>query len=177
MPRIMGLNVVAVLAGAVAMYFIGFVIYALLFQDVWMQHTLMNHGLATADEAAGMTSDALLARMEDIPAALNPTVAMSLGFVVSLVTACAIGAVLNLTKPASMGAALGRAAVLWIGFAVTTLAYNVVYSSESPVLFGIDTMHLLLGYLAGAAVIYAIDGKAVRGDAHLLACTDDVTAT
>ncbi len=167
MPRVMGLNLVAVLAGAVAMYFIGFLIYGLLFQEVWTQQNLVNHGLLAADEASTLTGDALLARSAEIPAHMDTGLAMGLGFVVSLVTACGMAAILNFLKPASMGAALGRAAVLWIGFAVTTLAYNVVYSSESPVLFGIDTMHLLLGYLAGAAVIYAIDGKAIRGDAAI----------
>lgn len=164
MPRIMGVNLLAALAGAVAMYFIGFLIYGLIFQEVWSQQTLVNHGLLAPADAGSLTGEALMQRMQDIPSSLSPTVAMSFGFVISLVTALGIAVMLSLTKPMSLGSALLHAAILWVGFAATTLAYNVVYSSESMTIFHIDLVHLLLGYLAAAAAIFLIDGKAIRGE-------------
>ena len=164
MPRVMGVNLVAVLAGAVVMYFIGFLIYGLLFQEVWTQQLLENHGVVGPGEGASLTGDALIEAAATIPQQMDMGLAMGLGFVISLVTSLGITLALGYMKPASMGTALARAGVLWIGFAVTTLAYNVVYYAESHISFGLDSIHMLLGYLAAAAVIYALDGKAMRGE-------------
>lgn len=163
MPRVMGVNLLAALAGALAMYFIGFLIYGLLFQEIWTQQTLVNHGVVSANDAGSLTGDALMQELESLPAAMSPTLAMGVGFLISLTTALGVAAVLGLTKPASMRSALLHAVILWAGFAATTLSYNVVYSSESTIIFGIDLVHLFLGYLAAAAVIYAIDGSALGG--------------
>ncbi len=162
MPRVMGVNLVAVLAGAVAMYFIGFVIYGLLFQEVWTQQLLINHGVVSAEEAASLSGAALMAELEAIPGAMAPPVAMGVGFIVSLVTAGGMAAALKFLKPSSLGAAVGYAVLFWLAFAVTTLSYNVVYYSESVINFGLDVVHLLLGYVAAAAAIHALDGKAMR---------------
>ena len=54
-------------------------------------------------------------------------------------------------------------------FAVTTLSYNVLYYSESVTSFWIDAIHMILAYGTAAAVIYAIDGRAVSGAAGLAA--------
>lgn len=165
MPRIAGLNVIAVLAAAIAMYFIGFVFYGLIFQEIWSQQTLENHGLVAVGEGATLTGEPLMAEMQRIPGAMEMAPAMSLGFVISLLTATGIAAVLKMAKPSGLGGALGTGLVLWAGFAATTLAYNVVYSSESRIIFGIDLAHLLLGYLAASAVIFLLDGKAMRANA------------
>jgi hypothetical protein len=161
--RVAGVNLVAVLAAAVAMYLVGFVFYGLLFQEIWSQQTLENHGLAAPGEGANLTGDALMAEMQRIPGAMEMGPAMGLGFIISLITALGLAMVLRLAKPQSLMAALRIALIAWVGFAATTLAYNVVYSSESRIIFGIDLAHLLLGYLAGAAVIFVLDGKVVRG--------------
>jgi hypothetical protein len=117
-------------------------------------------------EGAALKGDALMAEMERIPGAMEMAPAMSLGFVISLLTALGIAAVMKMTRPARLGGALGLAVILWLGFAATTLAYNVVYSSESRIIFGIDLAHLLLGYLAASATIFLIDAKAIRGNSQ-----------
>lgn len=167
--RVAGVNLVAVLAAAVVMYFVGFIFYGLLFQEVWSQQTLENHGLAAPGEAASLTGEALMAQLQRIPGAMEMGPAMGLGFLISLITALGLAMLLRLTKPQSIMSALRVAMIAWIGFAATTLAYNVVYSSESRIIFGIDLLHLLLGYLGGAAVIFMMDGKAVRGAAPVAA--------
>jgi hypothetical protein len=163
--RVAGVNLVAVLAAAVAMYFVGFIFYGLLFQEVWSQQTLENHGLAPAGGAASLTGDALMAEMQRIPGAMEMGPAMGLGFVISLITALGLAMVLRLAKPQSLMSALRVGMIAWVGFAATTLAYNVVYSSESRIIFGIDLLHLFIAYLAGSAVIFLVDGKTMRSAA------------
>lgn len=159
--RIYGINLVAVLAASVAIFMIGAVIYGGVFSEVWGQQTLENHGIVAPGEGANLKGDALMAELQKIPGALDMGTAMGLGFMIALVTACGIGAVLKFARPASLIAALRVALILWAGFAVPTLAYNVVYSSESRTIFGIDMLHLLLDYVAAAAVIFLLDGKAL----------------
>lgn len=163
MPRVMGVNLLAALAAGVAMYLIGFLIYGLVFQEVWSQQLLENHGIVGPGEGASLSGEALTAALGEIPQALDVGLAMGLGFVVSLVQAFAIALALVWMKPASMGAALMRAGLLAVGFAVTTLSYNVLYYSESITNFWIDAVHVVLAFLAGGAVIYVMDGKAVSG--------------
>jgi len=164
MPRVAGLNIVAVLVAAVAFYAVGMVIYGFALTDVWGQQMLMNHGMAT-DQAAALTGTPLMDALNAMPGVIDPMTAYSVGFLVSLVTTIGIALVMKMTKPASLMSALGRAFVLWLCFAGTTLAYNPLYSSESTTLFGIDLMHLFLAYHLSAAVLFLIDGKAISGAA------------
>ena len=64
---------------------------------------------------------------------------------------------------ATILAAIGNGFVLWFGFGATTLAYNVVYASNSPIVLAIDATHLFLDYLIASAVMFLIDGKRLRG--------------
>lgn len=169
MPRVAGVNLLAALAAGIAMYLIGFLIYGVVFQELWSQQLLENHGIVAPGEGASLTGDELTEALGRIPQSMDVGLAMGLGFVVSLVQAFAIALTLVWMKPTSMGAALMRAGLLAVGFAVTTLAYNVLYYSESVTNFWIDAIHVILAYLAGSAVIYAIDGKAVSGAAGMTA--------
>ena len=58
MPRVAGLNVVAVLVAAVAFYAVGMVFYGFAFMEVWGQEQLINHGAdpATARTLTGTAS-------------------------------------------------------------------------------------------------------------------------
>ncbi len=162
MPRIGGVNIVAALAGAVGLYFVGFLFYGVIFQEIWAQQTLENHGVVPPGAGAGYTGQALTDALMRIPGALDMAPAMGLGFLNALITAFGVALVLRLVRPASLAAALRVTLVLWIGFAATTLAYNVIYSSESRIIFGIDLAHLLLGYMIAGTLIYTIDKKAIR---------------
>ncbi|MBI1358678.1 MAG: DUF1761 family protein [Alphaproteobacteria bacterium] len=161
MPRILGVNAVAWLAAAIAIYFIGFLIYGVTFGTLWAQQLMIDHGLATKETAASLTM-ADIQKMT-IPGAMDTTTSMSLGPVISIVTALGVCIAQRLMKPASIGAAIGYGFVLWFGFGATTLAYNVVYSSNSPISFGIDLLHLFLDYTIASAVVFLIDRKAISG--------------
>jgi hypothetical protein len=164
MPRVAGLNIVAVLIAAVAFYAVGMVIYGFAVTEVWSQHTLINHGMAP-DQASALKGEELMAAVMAIPNAMGPAMAYGLGFLVALVTTTGIALVLNMTRPASLGGALQRAFVLWLCFAATTLSYNVLYSSESRTIFAIDLVHLFVAYHLAASVLFLLDRKALSGAA------------
>ena len=163
MPRVAGVNLVAWLAAAVAIYSVGFLIYGVVFGTLWAQQTVLDHGLVTADRASQLTQTDL-ANLK-IPGAMDMTLSMSLGGVISIVTALGVSIAQRLMKPQSLVAALSNGFVLWFGFAATTLAYNVVYSSNSTTVWAIDMTHLFLDYLIASAVVFLIDNKALRGEA------------
>lgn len=158
MPRVAGLNLVAVLVAAIAFYAVGMIIYGFAATEVWGQHTLINHGMAP-DQASALKGEELMAAVMAIPNSMGPAMAYGLGFVVALVTATGIALVLNMTRPASLGGALQHAFVLWLCFAATTLSYNVLYSSESRTIFAIDLVHLFIAYHLAASVLFLMDGK------------------
>ncbi|HEY7797656.1 MAG TPA: DUF1761 domain-containing protein [Hyphomonadaceae bacterium] len=163
MPRVAGLNIVAVLVAALAFYAVGMVIYGFTLTEVWGQQTLINHGMAP-DQALALTGEPLMQALQAIPG-MDPMLAYSVGFLISLVTVIGIAVVMKLAKPASILAAMGTAFVLWLCFAATGLSYNVVYSSESTTIFMIDLMHTLIAFLLSSAVLFVMDGKALSGAA------------
>lgn len=146
MPRIFGVNLIAWLASAVALYFVGFIFYGLLFADLWV-------GLSGFTEAE-------IAAMEGAA-----PVGMVLGFVISLVTTLFLGIALKAFGATSMGAAMRKAVLLWAGFAVTTMAYDTVYGGEPLMLLVLDSAHLLVGFVAAAAVQVLLDGVGAKAPA------------
>lgn len=158
MPRVAGLNVVAVLAAAVAFYAVGMVVYGFTMSQVWGEEMLKNHGLLAPGQPAPQ-GEALMAELMKIPGAMDAGMAYSLGFLISLGTVIGIAAVMNWRKPASLGAALVMGFVLWIFFGVTGLAYNVIYGSESTVIFGIDLMHSFVAYHLATLVLFLMDKR------------------
>lgn len=159
MPRVAGLNVVAVLAAAVAMFFVGFLFYGVIFQQLWMQNWLVDRGMVLPGQAAQLDLAAMQAQAAAAPGRLPMGPAMGLGFVVSLLEAIGVATLLQLARPASLAAAVRTVVVAWIGFSVPMLAYNIVYSGESRVTFGIDLAHTFVAFALGAIVVWLIDGK------------------
>lgn len=162
MPRVAGLNIVAVLVAAIAFYAVGMVVYGFTLSQVWSEEMLKNHGMLAPGQAAPQ-GEALMAEVMKIPGAMDAGMAYGIGFLMSLGTTIGIAAVMNWRKPAGIGAALGTGLVLWIFFGVTGLAYNVVYGSESKVIFGIDLMHAFIAYHLAALVLFLMDRKALSG--------------
>lgn len=143
MPRILGLNIIAVLVAALAFFFIGFVFYGLLFADLWVGLWGFSEAdLAEADAAAGP--------------------AMAAGFVLTVIIAGFLGAALKALRADSMGGAIKWAIFLWAGFAVTTMAYDIVYAQQPVLLLVLDSAHMLTGFVAMAVILTAMDGVAVK---------------
>lgn len=161
-PRLAGLNLVAVIAAAIAIFIVGSLFYGLIFSQVWQQQFLENHGAVPLGEGASLTGQALMDAVAAVPGQMPMGMALGFGFVLSLLMAIGLGLAFARMKPASLGAALGMAAMLWIGFVIPVLGYNIVYYAESRIDFMIDLGHTLVALLAGAAVIFLIDGKAFK---------------
>jgi hypothetical protein len=136
MPRIFGLNAVGVLVSAIALYMVGFLFYGVLFQELWTN-------------AMGLDPDA---------EAGGDPVAMAKGFVISLVTAIFLGMVYKKMNANDMMTAIKKSVFVWLGFAVTTLAYTWVYAGGPFILFLLDSAHLLTGFVVVAIVQTLMDG-------------------
>jgi len=133
MPRVFGLNLIAVLVSGVAFWLIGYVFYGVVFMDAWREAW----GFVEAD----------LEAMES-----GAAIGMVIGFLISIFTAFMIGFALKFFKADAMMDALKMAGFLWVGFALPTMAYDIVYAGQPIILLMIDGAHLLVGYLAIAAI-------------------------
>jgi hypothetical protein len=133
MPRVFGLNLVAVLVSGVSFWLLGYLFYGVLFMEPWRAAW----GISEADVAA--TAD-------------GAAIGMAIGFLLSIFTAFMIGFALKFLKADDMMSALKKAGFLWIGFALPTLAYDTIYAMQPLYLLAIDAGHLLVGYLLIAAV-------------------------
>ena len=139
MPRIFGVNIIAWLVSAVALYFVGFVFYGLLFSEAWV--SLWNFSPE---------------QIEAAEAAAGPS--MALGFVISLATAFFIGLALKKFGAEGLVPVTRKAVFLWAGFVVTTLAYDTVYALQPVMLLVIDSAHLLVGFIVVAVLHDLLDG-------------------
>jgi len=162
MPRLAGANLVAVIAAAVAIFIVGSLFYGLIFAQVWQQQFLENHGAVPIGRGAELTGQALMDALAAVPGQMPMGMSLGFGFVLSLLTAFGLASAFVRMKPASLMAALGIALLLWLGFVVPVLGYNIVYYAESRLDFVIDLGHTLVALLAGAAIIFLVDGKALK---------------
>ncbi len=133
MPRVAGINVVAVAVAAIAFYAIGFLWYGVSFQQAWMALK----GL-TPESGAGHEWK------------------MALGPVMPIVTVIAIAMVFK-WKGGSIDVVQGalKALALCVGFAIPVIAYNFVYALDPFRLFMIDASHLLVAYAISGAILGA----------------------
>ena len=143
MPRIFGLNPLAVLVAGFALWMVGFVFYGVLFAELWI-------GLW------GFTD----AHMVEAEAAAGP--AMAAGFVLSIVFAGFLGYALKALKAHGMASAVKWALFLWAGFVVTTMAYDIVYALQPIMLLVLDASHNLVGFIVMALILTALDKVAVK---------------
>ncbi|MBU6319527.1 MAG: DUF1761 family protein [Alphaproteobacteria bacterium] len=156
------LRLLHVLVAALAMFLVGFLTYGVAFRDLWSQQTLIDRGLVSPAEAVGLTGGALTAELARIPSQLPQMQSIALGFIVYFLTAAGLSVMLRLARPASLAGAVRLSFVIWAAFAATTLAYNVVYSSESRILFMLDLGHLLVGYLLAGVILFSFDRSAAK---------------
>lgn len=131
--RIMGLNVVACLVAAVAMYAVGALIYGALFSDLWMRLT-------------GYTPELLAPHMWKM--ALSP--------VMPIVGAVGIALAIRWRKAEGPLAGAATGALVFLLFSFTARLYNYVYGPEPAGLLALDAAHLLGSHLVGGAILGAM---------------------
>jgi len=143
MPRIFGLNIIAVLAAGIAFWMVGALFYGVLFADLWMGLW----GFTEADEP----------RME---AAMGVT--MGIGFLLSIVFAGVLGFSLKALRAEGLAGTIRWAVFLWAGFVITTMSYDVIYALQPVMLLIVDGAHTLTGFVVMAVILTLLDGVAVK---------------
>ncbi|MEE2691163.1 MAG: DUF1761 domain-containing protein [Pseudomonadota bacterium] len=134
MPKLFGLNIVAVLAASVAFFIVGFLWYGVLFEQAWLA-------------ASGITK-------EMVEAGDNSPVWMIGGFVITVMQVIGLALVLKWKGAASLGAAAKTALILWFLIALPFSCYGYFYSvAHSTTLLLIDASHLLVGWVVSAIVL------------------------
>jgi len=129
---IVGDNWLAIGAGAIAFYAVGFVIYGLVFSKLWMQ-------------LSGYTKEQLTPH----------TWKMAVSPIMPILTAIGIAVILKLARVDNLATGLLVTFQIWFFIVLSTRLYSFVYSPEKPGLLVMDTIHLLLGFMACGAIISA----------------------
>jgi hypothetical protein len=131
MPKLFGLNLVAVFAAAVAFFIVGFLWYGVIFSDMWMAEM----GMTKADDD-------------------STPVTYLIGFVITLMQVIGLGLVLKWRNAAGLSAAVTTAATLWLVFALPFCVYGYLYAAtHSTTLLMIDASHLLVGWVVSVVVL------------------------
>ena len=155
MPKIAGVNLLGVLLAAIAMFFIGFIWYGLLFTEPWMAA----NGLFFTDETKSymqwLSADGLQTVVAD--AGPNPMV-MVWGFVLSLVLSFGLGWHMKQKNISKLGTAglFG----LWISLLIglPLIAYDTVYTPYGSLMgFFVDGSHTVATILAACAILSFFD--------------------
>jgi hypothetical protein len=132
MPKLLGLNLLAVLVASIAFFFVGFLWYGVLFTDAWMAA----HGVV-AEQSGG-----------------ESPIWMVGGFVITVVQVIGLGLVLKWKGTASLGDAVIAAVLVWFCFALPLTMYNYLYlTAHDSTLLMIDASHLLVGWAVSAAIL------------------------
>ena len=126
-----GINWLAVIAAAIVIYAIGFVIYAMM---IPMDAYLAMNGTTEAEQAAAT------ARMMYSP--LMP-----------ILTAAFMAVLFKWGQVADAMTGAKWAAVVALGSAIPTVLYSWVYGGADSNLTMIDSAHLLLGHIAAGAIL------------------------
>lgn len=134
--RIGGSGVLAVFVAAVVVWLIGFLIYGLVFSDLWLGLQGLTKETA-ATEFAGAEW-----RM-----ALSP--------IMPIVIAAGVALVMGWRGASGLMGGVTTGFLVALFFLVAGRLYTFVYSAESPGLFFMDSAHLLLNGVAAGAVLGA----------------------
>ncbi|MCR9271211.1 MAG: DUF1761 domain-containing protein [Hyphomonadaceae bacterium] len=155
MPKIAGVNPLGVLFGALAMFFIGFIWYGLLFSEPWMNA----NGLYFTDEAKTtmqwLTADGLQTLQAD--AGPNPMIMLA-GFGLSLILTFGLGWHMKQKNISTLGTAVLFG--LWISLliGVPLMAYDMIYTPFGSVMgLFVDGSHTVVTFIAACAVLSFFD--------------------
>jgi surface polysaccharide O-acyltransferase-like enzyme len=138
--HVMGVNLWAVLACALATMVVGFLWYSpILFANPWMR--LMGYDPNDKAKIAEMQKSA------------GPSYAMS--FVASILAAAVLGKIIAVmtVNTAMYGMKVGLA--VWLGFVTTVQLTNALFSRQPAKLYAINTGYQLVCYLAMGAILGA----------------------
>lgn len=149
MPRLGNVNLLGVLLAAIAIYFVGFLWYGLLFSEAYM------NGIGVFFNDSGDTARWLEADGIKSRTGMGEEGAWMIGgFLIPLVLAFGLGWYMKKLQIASVGAAAGFGLLLSLLIGVPLMAYGLVYSPwhDWPAFF-VDASHTVVSFVAGAVVL------------------------
>jgi hypothetical protein len=129
---IVGDNWLAILAAAVAIYAVGFIIYGAVFSKLWMK-------------LSGYTKEQLQPHMWK----------MAISWIMPVLTAIGLALILKSARVDNLATGLMISLEVWFFIVLSTRLYSFVYSPEKPGLLVMDAIHLLLGVLIAGGIISA----------------------
>lgn len=132
MPRLFGLNAVAVLAGSIVFYMVGFLWYGVLFSQAWMA-------------AEGVTAE---------EAQEGSPIWMAGGFLITILQVVGLGLAIKWRGATDLGGAIMTAVILWLFLALPFSLYAYLYlPAHDTTLLMIDASHLFVGWVTAAGVL------------------------
>jgi hypothetical protein len=126
-----GINWLAVIVSAIAIYAIGFVIYAML---IPMESWVAMSGMTEAEKAVAMTR-------------------MPFSVVMPILTALFMAVLFKWGQVADAMTGAKWAVVVALASAVPTMLYGWVYGGHNTDMTLVDAAHLLLGHIAAGAIL------------------------
>jgi hypothetical protein len=139
----LGVNLLAVLACAIAMMVVGFLWYSpMLFANPWMR--LM--GMDPNDKA----------KIAEMQKSAGPSYGMSM--VASLLSAIVLGKIIAVAGATTWLYGAEIAFVVWLGFVTTVQLTNSLFSRQPAKLYAINTGYQLISYVAMGAILGAWRG-------------------
>lgn len=136
MPKILGLNLLGVLAGAVAFFIVGWLWYGVIFMDAWMAAM----GVTEADFEGD-----------------NQAIWMVGGFIITVLQVIGIGLIMKWKGVTTPVDAVKTALMLWFFIALPFAHYGYLYGvAHSQTLLVVDAGHLLVGWAVSAVALSLI---------------------
>jgi predicted membrane channel-forming protein YqfA (hemolysin III family) len=127
--RALGINWLAVLAAAVAIYAIGFVIYGMLIPEETVTSSMTEEQLAMGQSR------------------------MAFGVVMPILTAAFMAIIFRWANVASATKGAQLAALVALASAIPTILYGWVYGGMDTGSLAIDSAHLMLGHVVAGAIL------------------------
>ena len=155
MPKIAGVNVLGVLLAAVAMFFIGFIWYGVLFQEPWMAA----NGMFFVDPAKEYIQWLSADGIQSTATAAGPDpMVMLAGFVLSLVLSFGLGWHMKQKNISTLGAAVMFGLWMSLLIGLPLIAYDTVYTPYGSLMgFFVDGSHTVATIIAACAVLSFFD--------------------
>ena len=141
MLKIFNTSWLAVLLATIAFYMIGFGIYGFLFQEIWL-------------DAAGIMTE-----QSEAMAKAQGAMMFAWGLLITLAQALGLLWVINLAGAKRLSKCLSIAFWLFLMIAAPIMTYACLYQGYSLQGILVDFGHILIGYLAMAAIYVMFRGK------------------
>ena len=141
MRTIFGVSWVAIIAATLAFYMIGFVIYALVFGDLWL-------------ELVGMSQADAIARSEELGAMMYIW-----GLLITFIQVLGLAWVMNHVGASDIGTSIKVGATIATFIALPVLGYSWLHEGRATGVVGIDFAHLLIAYSTSCAILGYFRGR------------------